>query len=136
MPIPDAGPPALAMLLVLGCAAPERPPEPPPGESRDPVVTLPSFRAVGQEPGWIVEVFGRDSMRFLLDYGETLYTTAAPAPDSTGPTLAWRTSGPGGAIELVATREACTDAMSGDPFPARVTLTIGEQVLTGCGRWP
>lgn len=137
MPIPDPRCTGLAVALLMACAAPDRPPEPPPPVGTDdPSFTVPSFRAVGQEPGWLVEVFGRDSIRFLLDYGETLFTTPAPVPDSSASTLAWQATGPRGAIVLRATREPCTDAMSGDPFPARVTLTLGERVLTGCGRWP
>lgn len=137
MRIPDATSWVAAVLLLLGCGTAGSPPEPPPDTGvTDPVVVLPSFRAVGQEPGWLAEVFAGDSIRFLLDYGETLFTTAAPPPDSSSATIAWRTSGSQGAIELRATVGNCHDTMSGEAFPASVTLTVGDRVLTGCGRWP
>lgn len=136
MRIPDAGRWLIMALLLGGCATAEAPEAPPGTEDGDPVVAMPAFRAVGQEPGWLVEVFPGDSMRFLLDYGETLLTTAAPAQDSTEAAIVWRTLDPRGAIELRATRATCHDAMSGEAFPATVTLTVGDRSLTGCGRWP
>lgn len=129
---------AAMAVLGLGCA---------PAPSRDDVlgdstaavtVTEPdtTFRAHGEEPGWVVAVFGQDSISFLLDYGELVFTTPAQAPVSLGDTIAWRATHDTLAIELRAFRTLCTDAMRGDSFPARVTLTLGTRTLDGCGRWP
>lgn len=95
-----------------------------------------AFRAHGQEPGWLVAVFGEDSISFVLDYGDLRFTTPAAAPVSLGDTVVWHAVHDTLQIELRALRTLCTDAMRGDSFPAHVTLTVGTRTLDGCGRWP
>lgn len=95
-----------------------------------------TFRAHGQEPGWLVAVFGQDSISFVLDYGELRFTTPAQSPVSLGDTLTWHATHDTLQIDLRAFRTLCTDAMRGDSFPAHVTLTLGARTLDGCGRWP
>lgn len=129
---------ATMAMLALGCA-PVPAHDDAMGDSTAAVATLESdttFRAHGEEPGWVVAVFGQDSISFLLDYGELVFTTPAQAPVSLGDTIAWRATHDTLAIELRAFRTLCTDAMRGDSFPARVTLTVGTRTLDGCGRWP
>lgn len=38
------------------------------------------FRAIGQEPGWMLEIDAGKSMYLLADYGEKKVTTPAPPP--------------------------------------------------------
>lgn len=129
---------AAAAIVGIACA-PGPAPSDPPGDSAavaNTPATDTTFRAHGQEPGWLVAVFGGDSISFLLDYGEQRFATPAPPPESLGDTVVWRTTHDTLAIEMRAVRTLCTDVMRGDSFPARVTLRLGDRSLDGCGRWP
>src|SRR5688500_19395613 len=93
----------LALLItVSGCSAepPAERPErneltPPSTERRDPWREAAErgidFRAIGQEPGWYLEVDDGRSMRLVYDYGERNVIT--PAPVATTDTE--RTKSPG-----------------------------------------
>jgi putative lipoprotein len=93
------------------------------------------FRAVGQEPGWILELDEGRWLRFVGNYGElTMFgesPEAAPAPDG-GVSYRLRDGG----RELLATiRELpCQDAMSGESFSHTVAIRLDETELRGCGR--
>lgn len=94
-----------------------------------------AFRAVGQEPGWVVEVDRgeRPAMRLLLDYGERRLVVDAAMPLAEGE--GFRGEADGVAAELRIHREPCQDAMSGESFPVRVELRVGSERFTGCGRF-
>lgn len=93
-----------------------------------------AFRAIGTEPGWLVEV-GRGEAPTLtaeLDYGErklTVERMRKSADGFTGKTADNMT------VALAAKREACNDGMSDNEYPASATLTIGDRTYRGCGRF-
>lgn len=93
------------------------------------------FRAVGQEPGWVVEIDDDRRMHVLADYGEIEFFTARPGREA-GPAGETRHRADSERGEVVVTvREApCEDAMSGEPFPRTVTLAFEQRLLEGCGR--
>ena len=93
------------------------------------------FRAIGQEPGWMLEIDHEQSMYLLADYGEKKFTVPSPKP----------TREPSGRITYDAVTEehrltvvidkvVCHDAMSGDEFTHTVTVTFDRQEYRGCGR--
>jgi heat shock protein HslJ len=88
------------------------------------------FRAVGQEPGWLVEIDAESHMYLNLDDGETRIYTDAPSPvfDVDGVT-SYRAESEAGEIQ----EETCQDSMSGEEFPTSVSLRVGSRTLTGCG---
>lgn len=99
------------------------------------------FRAIGQEPGWFLEIDEAGALHLEYDYGaERIDAPAARTSDSAGTTTYRSTSG----RDVVATVEprACADAMSGQPFPSTVIVTIAAlpestdtaRELRGCGR--
>ena len=93
------------------------------------------FRAVGQEPGWILDLDEGHWLRYVGNYGSlTLFTdapVAEPAPDG-GVIYRLRDGG----RELTATlRELpCQDVMSGESFSHTVAIRFEESELRGCGR--
>lgn len=95
-----------------------------------------AFRAVGNEPGWWVEVDRGDNpaLRALLDYGEREVAVARAHGISS-------TQGFGGETEdgtdvvLRIRREPCSDGMSGEAFEAAAELTVGDRTYAGCGAW-
>jgi membrane-bound inhibitor of C-type lysozyme len=92
-----------------------------------------SFRAVGQEPGWYVEIDNR-TLTFVGDYGERTLSAPAPRPVQEGSTMTWRATVDGTALVVTAEQRACADAMSGEPFRYTATVTIHDQTYQGCGR--
>lgn len=91
------------------------------------------FRAMGQEPGWLVEIEAGGLMIVLLDYGTERIETAAPAPDRTARGTEYGTRTGERDIRVLIEDRPCRDVMSGEPFPSTVTLTIDGRALDGCG---
>lgn len=94
-----------------------------------------SFRALGQEPGWYLEVVPGGEMTVALDYGDRTLTVPAPQPvaldgGARGYEAAQRVGGP---ILIVAEPLVCFDGMSGHVFPETVTVAVGEDRYRGCG---
>jgi uncharacterized membrane protein len=92
------------------------------------------FRALGQEPGWIVDVHPDRWIRYLGDYGETRLAFPAAAPRRDGASITYSTEAGDHALEVVFRRTPCRDAMSGQPFDFTVSLRVDGRTLDGCGR--
>ncbi len=93
------------------------------------------FRASGNEPGWIFELFP-DRMAFVGGYGTERATTPRPTP-RLGPAP--------GESEYAADTEAhrltvrirelqCVDSMSGERYEATVDVELDGKVYRGCGQ--
>lgn len=95
-----------------------------------------AFRAVGNEPGWWVEVDRGDNpaLRALLDYGEREVTVARAHGISSTQGFGGKTAD-GTEVVLRIRREACNDGMSGEAFEAGAELTVGDKTYAGCGAW-
>jgi uncharacterized membrane protein len=94
------------------------------------------FRGVGQEPGWMIDIYQRDRIVVLLDYGETLieFPRTEPTYPVEGVTRYDTRSDEGGALGVSIRRFPCQDSMSGEAFPATVEINISGRTLSGCGR--
>ena len=125
----------VALLVALPLACSEAGPESGPGDggAADPAGgdSLVVW-ALGQEPGWHVEVFPDGRMRAVIDYGTDTLTGPVAVVDS-APDV-YRLVGGESVVELVVEAEPCRDAMSAKPFPATATLRIGDRRLDGCAR--
>lgn len=86
------------------------------------------FRAVGQEPGWIVRIY-EDEIVYEADYGERTVRARTPEPEETEDGRRYITNRL--TVEIV--DASCSDAMSGAGYSARVTITEGERSVSGCG---
>lgn len=95
-----------------------------------------AFRAVGNEPGWWVEVDHGDSpaLRALLDYGERNIVVTQTQGISSTPGFGGRTADGTDAV-LRIRREPCSDDMSGEALEAHAELTVGDKTYEGCGAW-
>ncbi|WP_363797532.1 hypothetical protein ABU614_20180 [Lysobacter firmicutimachus] len=93
------------------------------------------LRAIGNEPGWLVEVGAGDTpaMRLILDYGERRLDVAAAA--RLGDAGYRGTTADGVEVELRYRRETCSDGMSERDYPASVTLQVGAQTYRGCAEF-
>jgi heat shock protein HslJ len=94
------------------------------------------FRAVGQEPGWVLELDQGRSLRYLRDYGKTEVLAPAPEPirDSVTATATYRAQSEGRALEVVIREAPCADAMSGEQHSHTVTVRLDQSEVNGCGR--
>lgn len=93
------------------------------------------FRGVGQEPGWIVDVYTQDRIRLTWDYGESTADFPLPAPTypQEGSTR-YESATDGRTLAVTIRRFPCQDAMSGEAYPSTVEVVIDGRTLNGCGR--
>jgi len=94
------------------------------------------FRAVGNEPGWFVEVEGgkNPGLRATLDYGER--TLEVPRVFEYSGLYGYH----GKTIDRIDVRltmklEPCSDGMSDERYPFSARLAVGKQIYVGCGRY-
>jgi uncharacterized membrane protein len=93
-----------------------------------------TFRAIGQEPGWLLEIDGERGMLLALDYGETRIEARLPAPQRHGQQLRYSVRTDAGEVSIAITETACRDIMSGEAFPTTVSVTVAGRQHDGCGR--
>ena len=93
------------------------------------------FRAIGQEPGWVLNIYRQERITLAWDYGQNSATF--PLTEPTYPVegqTRYDASADGKTIAVVIRRFPCQDAMSGAAFPATVEVTIDGRTLQGCGK--
>jgi uncharacterized membrane protein len=93
-----------------------------------------AFRAIGQEPGWLLEITNGEEILLVTDYGSTRTSMpyAEPVVDPQERRTQYVLDNYDTVVEIRGTH--CTDVMSGESFEVTVTITIGERTLNGCGR--
>jgi heat shock protein HslJ len=93
------------------------------------------FRAVGQEPGWHLEIRKGSEMRFTYDYSKgTAVTPASRAKvDSNTGTRTYHATSGANDLRVEIVPVSCADSMSGRPFPATVSVTLNGKTFRGCG---
>ncbi len=91
------------------------------------------FRAIGQEPGWLVEVTS-DSLRFTWAYGQHEVTAPRPDRETDAGRILYTAETDRGTVRVEAKPQQCTDPMNGRLFSHTVTVTLAGDTHTGCGR--
>ena len=93
-----------------------------------------AFRAIGQEPGWLLEITNGAEILLVTNYGEarTSYPYVEPVVFQDERRTEYRLPDYETLIEIRGI--PCTDTMSGEKFEASVTVTQVETRLDGCGR--
>jgi putative lipoprotein len=92
------------------------------------------FRAVGQEPGWFLEIDKEKQLRLVYDYAEHQFVAPVPPATHKGKVTLYELTVAVGNVLIAIEDAPCTDAMSGEAFPRGVTITIATRTLRGCGR--
>ena len=93
------------------------------------------FRAIGQEPGWTLDIHDGELLRYIGDYGRDSISSAITTPSRQGNgVVEYAVSAQARALHVVILEAACQDAMSGAVFTHTVTIHIDKQELRGCGR--
>lgn len=93
------------------------------------------FRAVGQEPGWVLEIAER-TMTLIMNYGaDTLaFPVPQPAPDPDTRVVAYHARTQAHDLHVSIREEPCSDTMSGERFSVTVQLVLNDTTYAGCGR--
>lgn len=92
------------------------------------------FRAVGNEPGWYLEVRSGRQLLFVGDPGLKRVIVTDQDEESVGVTHTHHgvTEAHNLLVEIV--DEPCFDTMSGKAFPSRVVVTLDGTAFRGCGQ--
>ncbi|KPJ94437.1 MAG: hypothetical protein AMS18_03710 [Gemmatimonas sp. SG8_17] len=93
------------------------------------------FRAVGNEPGWHMEIH-HDGIVLVADYGSATYRFATPEPieDRALHHTTYETANDSHSLRVLLEGGGCSDTMSGEEFEVAVTVTLDEKTYRGCGR--
>ncbi len=94
------------------------------------------FRAVGNEPGWHLEIRDQAKIFLTTDYGTERNEFELPAPvtDATTRTTHYKANLDGQEMTLTISGETCRDTMSGEEFESKVEVVFKGKNLRGCGR--
>lgn len=95
----------------------------------------PLFRAVGNEPGWRLDVRA-DGLSLLLDGGDTHVFAPSPLVIDGDGLRSYEAVSSGGPLTALVFERYCEDAMSGMPHPNTVEVRWQDRVLEGCGGDP
>ena len=92
------------------------------------------FRAIGNEPGWHMEVRGQQNLLFVGDYGATriMFTDIETTEDREQ--LHYMAQEGDNSINVTVTETFCTDTMKGEEFPYTVLVQLNGRGYRGCGR--
>jgi len=106
-----------------------------------------NFRAVGQEPGWLLEIIEGDTILLVTNYGQTKTTYVYIDPLTTKQThrtfnLSNIKSQPSNLPDLslqnkvtvLIETKVCSDSMSGEEFEFTTIIQFFDVTLKGCGR--
>jgi len=94
------------------------------------------FRALGNEPGWYMEISNKQDILLVTDYGQRTYRfpTSAIKSEPDNRTTIYSASSNDNMIEAVIKGYPCRDSMSGEAFSATVSVVINDKRYTGCGK--
>lgn len=94
------------------------------------------FRAIGQEPGWVVELKEGDQITALLDYGATSLMLPTPSAETAADgTVTYDANTDTDQLQLSIRDKICVDSMSGEAHPTTVQLLVNDKNYQGCGNW-
>jgi uncharacterized membrane protein len=94
------------------------------------------FRAIGNEPGWNLEIHNKSKLILVTDYGSKRreFDLSEPETDQTARTTRYKFKQDEHEMSLVISGESCSDSMSGERFESRVEVILNGLTLRGCGR--
>ena len=94
------------------------------------------FRAIGNEPGWNMEIRNRLKLILVTGYGSERqdFDLSEPETDQAARTTRYKFKQSEHEMSLVISGEPCSDSMSGEKFESRVEIILNGQSLHGCGR--
>ena len=94
------------------------------------------FRAIGNEPGWHLEIRNQAKIVLVSDYGSSQQEFDLPEAqiNTAARTTRYNAHQAGQEIILTISGESCHDSMSGEEFESKVEVVFNGIILRGCGR--
>ncbi|MBT8440495.1 MAG: MliC family protein [Gammaproteobacteria bacterium] len=94
------------------------------------------FRALGNEPGWYMEISNKQDILLVTGYGQQTYrfTSAIINSYPHDRTTSYHAQSNGNSVEIIIKGMPCQDSMSGEAFSAAVTVLINNKRYMGCGK--
>jgi len=95
-----------------------------------------SYRAVGQEPPWLLEIHRDSGFLLVTEYGENRqqFPYVEPVTDAVRKSASYTSAANGDGIRITLRDGDCRDSMSGEVFHSQVEISWPERTLLGCGR--
>lgn len=91
------------------------------------------FRAVGNEPGWTLEIQSGRQLLFVYGYGIQRVLVSDPVEENAGTTRVYTGASGGRELRVEIVEQACVDTMSDDQFSNRTVVVFDNQRFEGCG---
>jgi len=93
-----------------------------------------TFRAIGNEPAWYVEIFP-DRLAIVTELGTNRLELGYAQPTAENGRTKYRAVAGGRSATVAIDRRPCVDSMSGEGFDAATTVRLEDRTLLGCGRF-
>lgn len=93
-----------------------------------------NFRAVGNEPGWHLEIQQGRQILFVSDYGMRRVMVPDPGEKLDGEVRIFHATTDSHDLRVHIVEEDCRDTMKGDRYPSEVSVQINGKLYLGCGR--
>ena len=93
-----------------------------------------AFRAIGQEPGWLLEITNGEEILLVTDYGSNRQSLPFVAPEISDSDIRTQFVLDEHGITIEIRGERCADVMSGEEFDFAVTVFQADKEFHGCGR--
>ena len=93
-----------------------------------------AFRAIGQEPGWLLEMTTGEKILLVTDYGQTKTEYPYVEPDVYQDQRKSDFLVRQDIFKVTIEGIKCTDSMSGENFEVSVMIELDGKKLKGCGR--
>lgn len=94
------------------------------------------FRALGNEPGWVLTIAEANKVTFKSNYGQTTneFISSPPVTNQNTRTTLYQASNKNHTILITLEGTACSDTMSGEKFETTVSVTLDDKEFNGCGK--
>jgi membrane-bound inhibitor of C-type lysozyme len=94
------------------------------------------FRAIGNEPGWNLEIIMGDRIVFVGNYGQNRYEfiTTGPSVDQQARTTVYEVQNDKHEMSVIIVGRRCRDTMSGEAFETTVAVILDGKKYQGCGK--
>ncbi|MCB1700739.1 MAG: MliC family protein [Pseudomonadales bacterium] len=92
------------------------------------------FRAVGNEPGWSLEIQDGRQLLFVGDYGMQRVATPDPGAQAQGDVRSWHAITESADLRVEVVEQPCADTMADEVYPSAVRVTLNGEMFQGCGR--
>jgi membrane-bound inhibitor of C-type lysozyme/uncharacterized membrane protein len=94
------------------------------------------FRAIGNEPGWNLEIIQREKIVFVGNYGQDRYEFINPerSSDQQARSTVYSVRNDQHQLSVMIVGRLCHDTMSGEALESTVTVILNGKQYRGCGK--